>query len=329
MNQEPAISVLIVSFNTRDLLRKCLESLASASGDVPQEIIIVDNASRDGSADMVEAEFPEVQLIRSRVNLGFAAANNLAYRQARGRYIVLLNTDAFLKPGTMRRAIEHMEERPKAGLGGARLFRGDGGWQASARMFPSPLNDLLILSGLSAKYPKSRFFGRPDRTWADPLEAAEVDWAPGAFLIIRRETLERVGFFDENFFLYYEEVDLCRRIKAAGYEIWYWPDLEVIHIGGESSKTVEHLQMSKTGLQLTLWRMRSALLYYRKYHGATGAWAARIAETAWHVVRAWKNAGSADESRRAKAAESRLIIDTMKQAWRETSGGRVSPARPW
>jgi hypothetical protein len=151
---------------------------------------------------------------------------------------------------------------------------------------------------------------------------------PGAFSIIRRSALEKVGYFDEAFFLYYEEVDLCHRIKDAGYELWYWPDIEVIHYGGESSKTVASLSMSKSGAQLTLWRMRSQFLYYRKYLGSS-AWLVKKQEQWWHGLRAWKNARSGDPMRRSKAEDSQKIVELLDRAWAETNGGRLSPERPW
>jgi GT2 family glycosyltransferase len=326
---QPDVSVIVVSFNTRDVLRECLQTLARESGGVSYETIIVDNASRDGSAGMVEQEFPEATLIRSEINLGFAAANNRGFAVAKGRYVVLLNSDAFLCPGALPLAVERMDADPRIGLGGARLIGRDDSWQPSARMFPSLTNELLMLSGLSAKYPHSRLFGRFDRTWADPNESAEVDWVPGAFSIISRRALESAGYFDESFFLYYEEVDLCRRIKAAGYSIWYWPDVVVVHLGGESSKTVRHLTMSSAGSQLTLWRMRSALLYYRKHHGWSGAWLAKALETNWHLLRASKNSRRNIIEGQAKARDSSAIVALMRQAWRETRGGLISPPRPW
>lgn len=326
---QPDVSVVIVSFNTRDLLRECLQTLERESIGVTYEVIVVDNASRDGSADMVEKEFSQAKLIRSEVNLGFAAANNRGFALANGRYVVLLNSDAFLSPGALRKSVEKMEANPQIGLGGGRLISRDNTLQPSARMFPSILNDALILSGLSTKYANSHFFGRPDRTWADPNQPAQVDWVPGAYSIIRREVLEQINYFDESFFLYYEEVDLCRRIKQAGWEIWYWPDVIVVHIGGESSKTITHLSMSSAGSQLTLWRMRSALLYYRKHHGLSGAWLARKLESVWHALRASKSEKSNDPERRAKAKDSATIVKLMSQAWQETHGGKVSPPRPW
>jgi GT2 family glycosyltransferase len=221
-----------------------------------------------------------------------------------------------------------MERDPKIGLGGARLVGRDDSWQPSARMFPTPALELVMISGLSARFPRSRVFGRLDRTWADQNAAAEVDWVPGAYSIIRREALEKVGYFDENFFLYYEEVDLCRRIKAAGYSIWYWPDVVVEHLGGESSKTVKLLSVSSSGRQLTLWRMRSELLFYRKHHPAS-AWIVKQQEILWHQLRAWRNRRRPGPDAEAKREDSLQTIALMRQAWADTQGGRISPERPW
>jgi GT2 family glycosyltransferase len=327
--QQPAVSLIVVSFNTRDLLRACLDTVQRTARDVPSEIIVVDNASADGSADMVVREFPQVRLIRSPVNLGFGAANNRGFECARGRYVVLLNTDALLTPGALAQSVARMEADPTIALAGARLVGPDGAWQPSGRLFTSLTNDLLLLSGLAQRYARSRFFGRYDRTWADPRQPAEVDWVPGAYAIIRREALTRVGQFDEAFFLYYEEVDLCRRLKAAGYRIWYWPDVVVMHVGGASSKTLTRLTLSSSGSQLTLWRMRSQLLYYRKHHGPLAAWASMAAERTWHALRRWKHQWAQGSESRAKAEESRAIGRLMKQAWKDTGAGRWSPARPW
>ena len=272
-------SVIVVSFNTRELLRECLQSLIAECARLPKgmtaEILVVDNASRDASAEMVTDEFCgraiPARLIRSHVNLGFGAANNLAMELAEGRYPVLLNSDAFFHPEALRLAIDHMDAHPEAGVGGARQVGRDGEWQPSARCFPSLWKDALVLTGLSTSYPRSRIFGAPDRTWADPLEPAEVDWVPGAFAILRREALAEAGVFDPDFFFYSEEVDLCRRIKAAGFRVLYWPDVVVTHIGGESGRQARSAQFSERNAQVVLWRMRSTLLYYRKHHG----WQAR------------------------------------------------------
>jgi GT2 family glycosyltransferase len=325
-SQAPDVSIVIVSFNTRDMLRECLETTRNQG--VTTEVIVVDNASRDGSAAMVRNEFPDVRIIASANNLGFAGANNLAFAEATGRYVVLLNSDAFLRPGTLARAVAQMDAEPTVGLAGGLLVGRDGHWQPSARLFPSLFNDCLSLTGLSARFRSSRLFGRADRTWADPKQPTDTDWVPGAFSIIRAEVLNTIGHFDPRFFLYYEEVDLCRRIKAAGYRVAYWPDLEVVHIGGESSKTVRRLSLSSSGSQLTLWRMRSALLYYRKHHSAQTR-LVMFAETLWHRLRLLRNSYRNSPDADAKAEESQAVVALFAAAWQETNGGRVCPQRPW
>ena len=318
------LSVFIVTYNSAPLLRSCLDSLQAQTLDTV-EVIVVDNASRDDSAAIVRADYPAVRLIASAANLGFGNANNLALSEARGRYIVLLNPDAVLLPDTLARALAHMEANPEVGMGGGLLQGTQGEWQPSARQFPSLLNDGLTLSGLANRYPQSPFFGRFDRSWADPLAAAAVDWVPGAFVILRRSLVDNIGLFDPRFFLYYEEVDLCRRIHQAGFKVYYWPDLVITHIGGASSETVETLAFSCSGKQLTLWRMRSQILYYRKWHGLVYSWLVKALEQNWHRLRAWRNAGRAPD----KAAESKRVVQLWQQAWQETQGGKISPPQPW
>ncbi|GGX36472.1 glycosyltransferase family 2 protein [Undibacterium squillarum] len=323
-NHAVALSIIIVSYNAREVLRQCLQCLQQEVRHCAAEVIVVDNASRDGSAEMVSAEFPAFQLYRSDLNLGFAGGNNYGYRYARGEYILLLNPDAFLTPGSLSLALQRMQEQPQVGLAGARLSDPQGHLQPSGRLFPSLLNEFLVMSGLSSRFPHSRLCGRFDRTWANPAQAAQVDWVPGAFTIIRRSALGDAGLFDERYFLYYEEVDLCRRLKQQGCQIWYWPELSVTHIGGACSKAVSDQHFSKSGSQLTLWRMRSALLYYRKHHGQFIAWSYAMLEIAWnglrHLVRTLRHKHTAD---------TRSVIQLMRQAWRDTKGGNDSPLRPW
>jgi GT2 family glycosyltransferase len=324
-------SVIIVSFNTRDILRECLESVERESDGLRVETLVVDNHSSDGSPEMVENEFPQVRVLRSTINLGFGAANNLAIQAAGGRYLVLLNSDAFLCPGSLRAAVNNMDLHLKVALAGARLVGRDHSWQPSARMFPSVFSDAVVLSGLAARFPKSRFFGYFDRTWADQSEPAKVDWVPGAFSIVRATVLAEVGLFDPRFFMYSEEVDLCRRIKKAGYEIWYWPDILVIHLGGESSRQIKDLELSSSGsTQLVRWRMRSTLLYYRKHHGPK-VWLAKWLELTFYRFSYLRNRFSSDPQRRLGSRISRLqnLATAMLLAWKETDGGRVSPPRPW
>jgi GT2 family glycosyltransferase len=328
------VSIIVVSFNTRELLRECVQSILAECVRLPAgltaEILVVDNASSDGSPEMIERKFAAsaVRLIRSEVNLGFAAANNLAMEAARGRYLVLLNSDAFFHPGALRVAIEHMDASPTVGVGGARLVGPAGEWQPSARAFPTLWHVFVVFSGLASRFPKSRIFGAFDRTWASADIEAEVDWVPGAFSIMRREALALTGLFDPRFFLYCEEVDLCRRIKAKGFRVLYWPDVVVTHIGGESGRQLTTLKFSDGESQVVLWRMRATLLYFRKHHGA-GAWGIRRLEDAMHALRVLRNRNSKDPARRHRADEAKLFLSLMRQAWKETDGGRVSPPRPW
>jgi GT2 family glycosyltransferase len=330
-----AAAVVIVSFNTKAMLRDCLKSVFEEAGQMAGaavEVHVVDNASKDGSPEMVEREFPAVRLTRSAENLGFGAANNVALRtildEGRARYIILLNSDAFPQAGAFFLALRMMDATPEAGCGGARLVYPDGRDQPSARRFHSLLDDAMVATGLAGTFPKSRFFGRAHRTWADAGEATEADWIPGAFMILRPEALRQVGLFDERFFLYYEEVDLCRRLWATGWKVWYWPEIVVTHVCGESARTVRELDYASREAQVVQWRMRSTLLYYRKHHGPQ-ARLAMLMEQIHNLAIRLRNAGSEAPERRARAARYATMMALMRDAWRETQGGRVSPPRPW
>ncbi len=322
---KPRVSVIIVSYNTRDLLGRCIASARESAGDLACEIVVVDNGSRDGSADYVRREHPEAKLVESGRNLGFAKANNVGYELSSGEYVVLLNSDAFLVGDSLRAAARLMDDRPEVGLAGGRLIGEDGSWQPSARSFPGIANDFLTISGLAAKYRRSPVFGRPDMTYIDQGRELYCDWVPGAFTIIRRSAIEEVGFFDERFFLYYEEVDLCRRIKRAGWKIAYWPAITVIHIGGASTAMFSRELVTRSGMQMSLWRLQSQYLYYRKNHGRSKAFASMAFERAFNRLRLLRNAFASS----GKARESRVMLGLIDQAWAHTRGGRVSPPRPW
>ena len=319
-----AVSVIVVSFNTRDLLRDCLQSLLAECARLPQgitsEVLVIDNASSDGSAEMVAREFPDtVRLIRSEINLGFGPANNLAANAARGRYLVLLNSDAFFHPGALALAVARLDADPSIGIGGARLIFPDGSPQPSARTFHSILGTALVLSGITER------FASMDK---DPNRSADVDWVTGAFMIMRREAIAKTGLFDPAFFLYYEEVDLCRRVKKAGFRVLYWPDVVVTHLGGESSRTIESELVSERHAQVVEWQMRSNFLYFRKHHGWQ-AWPARWIEETLYILRWLRNLRSTVPGRRDRARDALLHLRLLRQAWRDTRGGRVSPPQPW
>lgn len=320
------LSVLIVTYNSAKLIGRLLEHLARETRDLSAQVIVLDNASRDGTAELVGREHPWVHLIASKDNLGFAAGNNLAARAASGRYLLLLNPDAFPDAGSLQRGLTMLDQHSDVGLAGGELIGADGSRQPSARMFPTLRDEFFTLSGLAWRFPKSPFFARLDRRWADPDQDAEVDWIPGAFVFIPAAVFSHRGGFDERFFMYYEEVDLCRRMQQIGLKIYYWPQLKAMHIGGESAKTVQSARVSRTGSQLESWRMRSGLLYYRKHHGALGAAGLHWLEWSWHKLRQLKAALGGHAN---KAEDFSIHCQQLDQAWRDTQAGKVSPARPW
>ena len=330
MNKENMkISIIIVSFNTREILRQCLEALFRNPGSHELEVFVVDNNSADDSADMVRRRFTGVHLIENRENRGFAAANNQAYELAEGDYILLLNPDAFVKPGSIDNAVSFMESHPECGLCGARLVNLDGELDPSARRFPNSLYKLFTLSGLSDRYPSSRIFGRGDFKYFDHNSVMEVDWVPGTFTVYRREMLKETGLFDERFFIYYEETDLCLRAKRSGWKVYFVPEAEVIHVGGASAKTRKDQTFDTGGSQVLKFRMRSEYLYFRKNYGLMSVLANAGVEIGWHLLRYLVNLRPGNGERLLKRQESMTIIRHGMRALHDTGFGKISPETPW
>jgi GT2 family glycosyltransferase len=263
MSSATALTTVIVSYNTRALLDPCLEALARACEPLGVcKTVLIDNASRDGSAEHVEAMHPQVHLIRSGANLGFGRANNLALPWFDSPYMLLLNTDAFVDEDSVVEAVRYMSATPDCGLVGVRLTGRDGEVQPSCRYFPTPSNVFLARTGLARRFPRVRMIDGPD--WAPP-DIRECDWVPGCFLLIRKEVIAEVGLFDPRYFLYYEEVDLCLAAQRAGWKTVYLPTTTVVHIGGESAKSDSKL--TSGGKQIDSISMESAMLYFRKNFG--------------------------------------------------------------
>ena len=320
------LSILIVTYNSAHLIGKLLNHLHKEMAALSAEVIVLDNASHDDTAALVRSAHPEVKLIASTNNLGFAAGNNQAARAASGRYLLLLNPDAFPAAGALRQALDMLAQTQNVGLAGGELIGADGSRQPSARMFPTLRDEFFTLSGLAARFPTNALLARLDRRWANPDQNAMVDWIPGAFVFIPAAVFAQLGGFDERFFMYYEEVDLCRRMQQVGLHIHYWSALKAMHIGGESAKTVTTERVSKVGSQLESWRMRSGLLYYRKHHGAWGAAGLHGLEWVWHKLRQLK---AAMRGQQAKAQDFATHCSQLRQAWHDTQAGQASPARPW
>jgi N-acetylglucosaminyl-diphospho-decaprenol L-rhamnosyltransferase len=323
------VTIVIVSYNTRDILRNCLEALYAGSQGTDMEVFVVDNDSHDSSARMVRETWPQVRLIANNANLGFAAANNQAFMLARGRYIVLLNPDAYVGPTSIPNAVAFMDQHPGCGLCGGKIISPEGKLEPSARRFPSPLSKLLTLSGLSGRFPSSPILNRHEFGGFAHDRPLEVDWVPGTFTIIRKEMLDEIGEFDERFFIYYEETDLCLRAKKAGWNIYFIPDAEVMHIGGASSKTRKDKTFDAAASQVLSFRMRSEWLYYRKNHGIIALAGSAGVELGWYALRYLKNLliHSPEASRKKAAAAS--TISQIIRSLKETKLGTISPQTPW
>lgn len=256
------VSVVMVSYNTERLLPEVMTSLRRSAGILKLQEIFVDNASRDGSVGLIRKKYPESELIENKQNVGFGRANNAAIPIISGRYVLLLNTDAFVSADTLRKTVDYMDGHPQCGALGVKLVGRDGVLQPSCRYFPTPLNIFLQRTGLQRLLPGVRLID--DMTW-DHASPRICDWVPGCYLLIRRSVIDQIGLFDSRYFLYYEEVDWCYAAKKAGWQIHFLPDTTVIHIGGESA--LSDGEITEGGRQLESLQIESELLYFRKNHG--------------------------------------------------------------
>jgi N-acetylglucosaminyl-diphospho-decaprenol L-rhamnosyltransferase len=255
------LSIIIVSWNTRDLLARCLDSLQAASGGLDVEIIVVDNASQDGTPDIVRQRFPEVLLLEPGQNLGFAAGNNLGLSRARGQWLMLLNPDTEVGEGVLQSLITFLQKHPMIGVVGPPLWYATGERQSSRRRFPTLFT--LFLESTPLEHwvrPLLRRYYMDDR----PLHSAHpVDWLVGAAILMRRAVYESVGGLDERFFMYFEETDWQRRIKGAGWPIWYVPDGRIIHHESAAAGKIVALRYIRFNA--------SKIAYAARWHGIVWA----------------------------------------------------------
>jgi GT2 family glycosyltransferase len=271
------LSIIIVNWNVRDLLRDCLRSVDAGRGALEVEVIVVDSASADSSADMVAGEFPWVRLVRCEENVGFPRGNNIGLAQARGEYLLLLNPDTVVLDDALTVLMEYLAANPETGVVGPQLLNPDGSIQSSRRRFPTVATGFLESTWLEGLAP-----GVLRRYYALDLpddQPAEVDWLTGACLMVPRAVYERAGGLDEGYFMYSEELDWCRRIRALGYRVVYYPRARIIHHVGKSSEqavTARHVNFQ-----------RAKLRYFRKYHGRAAAALLRLfllASYAWQLA---------------------------------------------
>jgi GT2 family glycosyltransferase len=271
------VSVIIVSWNARRHLENCLKSIRESGGSVVREIIVIDNASADGSPDMVAEQFPEVTLIRAAENLGFARANNLGLKQAKGSFFALINSDVLVHPACFERLADYLEEHPDAGLVGPKVVNGDGSLQRTCRLLPTLWNTTCRALALDDAFPRWRLFsGREMRHW-NQTNQAEVEVLSGCFWLARRLAVEQVGGLDERFFFYAEDVDWCKRFRDAGWKVVFLPTATATHFGGGSS--------SNAPLRYSIEMLRANLAYWRKHHGVAGQAAFYLLSVLHHYLR--------------------------------------------
>jgi hypothetical protein len=256
------ISVVILSWNDQNYLEECLQSLVNSTKRT-MEIIVVDNASTDGTPDMVEAKFPMVKLIRNPENLGFPKGNNIGIQASRGKYVFLINSDVKVLDGCMDAVADYLDAHPDVGMIGPKILNRDGTHQSSCRQFPTLWNNFCMLSGLSRVFNDSRFFSGEHMFYFRGDRQMDVNVLVGCFWAVRREALDEFGMLDEGFFMYAEDLDWCQRCWNAGWRVVFFPGAEAIHYrGGSSAK--------KDPVWIALTQQRSVLRYWKKHHGVVG-----------------------------------------------------------
>lgn len=240
LQKDILISVVIVNYKVPEYLKETIRSICDAHLYEKTEIIVVDNDSRDRSQEIITAQFPEVIWIQMKNNVGFGKACNIGVKQANGNYILLLNPDTVISKNTLTVSIDFMRAHPEVGLMGPKILNPDGSLQQSChRSFPSPMDAFFHVSGLSKLFPKSKLFGKYYLTHLDPEVSTQVDAVSGSFMFISRSLFNQIEGFDERFFMYGEDLDICWRVSDAGYKVWYFPGTQIIHRKAKSSSRVK------------------------------------------------------------------------------------------
>jgi GT2 family glycosyltransferase len=253
------LSTVLVSYRSQDVLPASLRALATETEGRAAEVVVVDNASPDGTVPALEREFPAVRLIQNRDNLGYARAVNQGIAATTGEFVLVMNPDCELRRGAVGALIEHLRRHPAAGVAGPKILNPDGSLEYSARSFPDPLTFLFNrYSLLTRLFPNNRFSRRYLLTDWDHATMREVDWVSGACMMVRRAAIDRVGAMDEAFFMFNEDVDWCRRMKLAGWSVAYVPDAVAVHHIGASRK--------KVAPRVIVERHRGMIRYFHKHH---------------------------------------------------------------
>jgi GT2 family glycosyltransferase len=253
------LSIVIVNYNVKNLLKKCLKSIFKYEKEIEFEVIVIDNNSNDHSQSMLKRDFPQVKLIENKRNLGFSKACNQGIKESRGRYILLLNPDTELTPGGFKKMIEFMDSRPEVGICGPKMMDQQGNLQFSCRSFPSYLTAISSSQSILHKiFPENFLSQKYLLKEKNHSQIMEVDWVSGSCLLTKREMLEKIGLLDERFYMYVEDVDLCYRAKKSGFSVFYFPQVLVIHHIGKSTQ--------KRKLTMLVEHHQSMYYFYRKHY---------------------------------------------------------------
>jgi len=256
------VSIIIVAWNVVHLVDECLGSVRASQDTLRKQILFVDNGSKDGTEELVRTKYPDVEFIRSETNLGFIRANNLAYPRATGRYVLMLNSDAFVGPKTLERTVGFLDLHPEYGALGCRLTSRDGSLQASAINFPTPWRIFVGRVGLNRRFRSLRGVMDLDQ---DLEKVFDCDWVPGCYLLARKAAVDQLEFFlRPDFFMYNDDNDLCLRLLRKGWKTVYFPE-PVIHLGGQTIKQLGKLD--REGNLFSKFSVESAYIYFRKNHG--------------------------------------------------------------
>jgi hypothetical protein len=262
--KKPKVSIIILSYNTKGLLRDCLNSLKAARNEIPFEVIVSDNGSKDESVEMVKEDFDWVKLVENKKNLGFAAGNNAARGLCKGEYVLFLNSDTEVKKGAIKETVKYLDEHKDVGAIGCKIVLTNGRLDQDARRsFPTPWVALTHFSGLDRVFPKSKLLARYWYGYKSENEVHEVDVLQGAFFLARKKVLDQVDWFDEDYFLDGEDIDLCWKIKEAGYKIIYYPKVSIIHIKKASKKKNDKVKFSQR-LKFVMAGVNSMEIFYKK-----------------------------------------------------------------
>ena len=260
------ISIVILSWNDKQYLEICLQSLKDAASARTMEIIVVDNASTDGSPEMVETLFPDVKIIRNAENLGFPKGNNVGVKASRGKYVYLLNSDIKVFPGCLDALADYLDQNPKVGMVGPKILNRDLTHQSSCRRFPTLWNNFCEATGLAKMFAGSRLFSGEHMLYFKGDRLMDVGVLVGCFWTIRREAVNEFGLLDEGFFMFAEDLDWCKRFWEAGWRVAFYPTAQAIHYrGGSSTK--------KDAVWLALTQQRSILRYWKKHHSVAAYFA--------------------------------------------------------